>query len=551
MTEQYTEIPEKPEDRGPVMIPPGMEVRGVLKAVYYRGEPLEDYPEFIKGVDPRALSNIELFFDRVFPPPVVSLLLVKYAMGGEGICLGFAFVVQPGEPNIDETIASFFSRFRLKFGDLELRTPNRIEGLWDPDLKFSLPGERVLGEIVITTEHMRQFTWVDAGWPALANWSFDALEEGRQAQAFADATVTTGDFAKWERFMRLSGGDPEVFAALCEGRKKNDQPVNFLVEGLIPRRYVTLLVGSRKTGKSTVATELAAVAGSGGGEWCGFTVPEEACKGLSLLLSGEDGHDILYERLEAMDPEQRADQLQTIPVDGRPIEDILADYENAPVSLLVVDPARKYLQGDEDSSDSVDRLFSTLESFAQRKGCAVVLVHHPKKGAPITSLAQVAEAARGSAVFLDRPRVTLGMVRSGAETVLGIPAPSGTPLHNLPARKMFQGQRRLVRCDETFKHRPIDQAAKRTGSAPEDAALEAVSRAAARLAAEGVKVTRTGQAGLYELRPGEIAGLSRAKVRAAIDYMLSDGRLVTGEDGGIVPAKCEGNGPSVLEAMLS
>ncbi|WP_176524988.1 AAA family ATPase [Caenispirillum bisanense] len=337
------------------------------------------------------------------------------------------------------------------------------------------------------------------------------------------------ELPRWRELHRLSGGDLKVARRLYEGRAKSPAPPSFLVDGLIPRGYVTILVGGRKTGKSTLTTELAAVAGAGGGEWCGFKVLPEACEGLSLLLAGEDGDDMIAARLEAMDPDEQAFRLMPHAQEGRPLADVLAEYEQAEVSLLVVDPARKFLKGNEDESEHVNDLMTRLEDFARRKRCAVILVHHIRKDAQPRSLNEIPLAARGSSVFLDRPRVILGLVRSGDETILGIPAPQGTPLTNLPTSMMYLGQRRLRRDPNTFRHISPDAAVKRAGATAEPEAVEAVLRAVARLTSEGAKVTRTGQAGIFELRPDELAGLPRAKVRAAVDMLVNEGRLLVGE----------------------
>lgn len=337
------------------------------------------------------------------------------------------------------------------------------------------------------------------------------------------------DLPRWRELHRLSGGDLKLAVRLYEGRAKSPTPPSFLVDGLIPRGYVTILVGGRKTGKSTLTTELAAVAGAGGGEWCGFKVLPEACGGLSLLLAGEDGDDMIAARLEAMDPDEQASRLVPLAQEGRPLAEVLAGFELAEVSLLVVDPARKFLKGNEDESEHVNDLMTRLEEFARRKRCAVILVHHIRKDAQPRSLNEIPLAARGSSVFLDRPRVILGLVRSGDETILGIPAPQGTPLTNLPTSMMYLGQRRLRRDPNTFRHVSPDAAVKRAGAAAEPEAVEAVLRAVARLTSEGAKVTRTGQAGIFELRPDELAGLPRAKVRAAVDMLVNEGRLLVGE----------------------
>jgi len=48
---------------------------------------------------------------------------------------------------------------------------------------------------------------------------------------------------------------------------------------------------------------------------------------------------------------------------------------------MVIDPARKFLTGDEEDSNAASEFFEALEEFAISKGTAVLVVHHLQKGA--------------------------------------------------------------------------------------------------------------------------------------------------------------------------
>ena len=71
------------------------------------------------------------------------------------------------------------------------------------------------------------------------------------------------------------------------------------------------------------------------------------------------------------------------------------------VPLLVVDPARKYLTGDEDDAAVVSQFFEAIERFAHERNTAVIVVHHLSKGAKPTSAREVLDELRGSQVFID------------------------------------------------------------------------------------------------------------------------------------------------------
>jgi hypothetical protein len=138
----------------------------------------------------------------------------------------------------------------------------------------------------------------------------------------------------------------------------------------------------------------------------------------------------------------------------------------------------------------------------------------------------VAVQYRGSSVFLDRPRVTLAVLRSKDETQFGVPAPDGVPLHNFLASTMFDGVRRLRRDEATFRHVSLDARSVVEPKALNAATPSGVLDAASRLIGAGTLVTRTGKAGLFERKPTEIAGMPRAAVRAAVDALVEDGLLL-------------------------
>lgn len=318
--------------------------------------------------------------------------------------------------------------------------------------------------------------------------------------------------------------------SMANRRKVVDTP-RFLVPGLVPKNAITLLAAKTKHGKSTLALELAGVVGQNGGEWCGFQISEEECKGIPLFLSGEDSESILIERMQRMGLGDNS-HLQLIPTFGAgQLRETLSVYKTARVSLLVVDPARSFFSGDEDGSDKVSsELFQELEQFAQQKNCPVIVTHHLKKDAKPRSPEDVARSIRGSGVFLDRPRSIIALVRQSDQSLLAIPSLNGVPLCNFQDR-MFTGERRLRFDDETNRHLPIDSDV--TGSAGESLTateLEAVARACDRLIKQGVKIAKSGAHGLFEQRPAEIDGIARSRVRAAIEQLLVQGVLVQGAD---------------------
>jgi hypothetical protein len=160
---------------------------------------------------------------------------------------------------------------------------------------------------------------------------------------------------------------------------------------------------------------------------------------------------------------------------------------------------------------------------------AVLVLHHLQKNANPTTLAQVREAVRGSSVFLDRPRVALGCFRLKREGVTVI----GAIKSNLPPAFPIATEIRLRRDAATLRHIPVQ--AEATAAAEEVGERDELERkvldAITRLTAQGERITRAGSRELWALKPPELEGIGRNRIRDAVDQLLGDGVLVVGADG--------------------
>jgi hypothetical protein len=116
--------------------------------------------------------------------------------------------------------------------------------------------------------------------------------------------------------------------------------------------------------------------------------------------------------------------------------------------------------------------------------------------------------------------------KDGKPSEFGVAPRNGIPLHNLSSAEMFAGVRRLQFDEATKRHLPVG--VPNAGAQPvegDDEAAEAVLAAVARLTEEGERVTRSGSKGVFERQPPELADVSRARARAAVDALLASGRL--------------------------
>lgn len=254
------------------------------------------------------------------------------------------------------------------------------------------------------------------------------------------------------KFFNLCARDIALFDAT--GVKHMDASTSvgfeFLVDGWIPKGAVTVIGASGGTGKSSLAHNLAVKAardypeGTPNPSWLGSKVNTENAKGIIVYLSGEDGPAIVHSRAKVFDPNGESNRLMVMRTDFGEDPNLAAFLKRLSklpeVSLVVIDPARKYLTGDEDDASVVSEFFEAIEEFAINRNSAMVVVHHLAKGAKPTHVSDIYDLLRGSQVFIDRPRVVIGMYREGPYVVAGLSK------NNIPPQLgMVQGERIFAR----------------------------------------------------------------------------------------------------------
>ena len=144
-------------------------------------------------------------------------------------------------------------------------------------------------------------------------------------------------------------------------------------------------------------------------------------RGLAVYLSGEDSEAEVIDRVRRMTGGETPYGLHVIPARGGDLDEIVkTDAEGQNPRLIVIDPARKYFKGDEDGSDAVNDLFNRIDKSADT---GEELRGH--RGPPFEARRESTHRGRRRRiraglrrVGLDRPRVTLGMLRSGERDVI-------------------------------------------------------------------------------------------------------------------------------------
>jgi hypothetical protein len=362
------------------------------------------------------------------------------------------------------------------------------------------------------------------------HWKGHGRKDG---ESFADLLkvieATEQDFQQLAMVAENCAGDVDTINEVYERANRVIAPPQFLVEGLIAKNVITMLAGAEKHGKSTLALQLAVAVAKRESHWLGL--PLNVSPGLVVFLSGEDPEELVRQRVELM-TDGDVPLLLWVSQAGT-LDDLIEQIGDKPIALLCVDPARKYLDGDEDGSDAVSKFFTKLEELARAKNAPVVVQHHLKRNAMPQSIDDIPMLIRGSQVWLDRPRAILGLLRRRDGSTFGICKRNGIPLHNFPASSTVSRSLRLQFDTAAHRHDLIENVAK-TAEQPvvDEEAKHAVLAAARRLLGEGVHITRTGRTELHAYKSAELEGLTRAAIRAAVDALVEEGKLVN--DDGVI-----------------
>lgn len=334
-----------------------------------------------------------------------------------------------------------------------------------------------------------------------------------------------------------SGRSPSIYRQFGDftEREDGDRDIEWLVPGRIPRGDLTLLVADSGAGKSSLVHEwVAALSGVAKERPTTVLGMEVVGRHFCALISAEDGPGRISQRAKA---HARIWERCTYYVPPDPLIS-LQNHLNVlrgflQIDLVVIDPVRDFLDGDEDSSDTANRFCVMVNSFAREMNCAVIATHHTKKGGAPRSVAEAGDRMRGSSAFKASARMVLAMAKLRDGTV-----DIGPYKHNfdeadvwLPVR---QGER--YRVDELTSTLVSveDQAgggAYRESGADASAVRTGVQAAIFRFNAANSIVRQSGRSGLFEMRPTELAGFSRASIKTAIVALLSDGELVDSASG--------------------
>jgi hypothetical protein len=178
----------------------------------------------------------------------------------------------------------------------------------------------------------------------------------------------------------------------------------WLIENLWSKEAVGIIGGEPKSCKSFLALSMAVAVSSGKPCLQSFQVKQT---GRVLLYAAEDAAHIVRDRLEKICASQNLllQDLDLWVITATAIHldiktkrlELLDTVEKLNPSLLILDPFVRLHTGiDENLSSAVAPILSSLRRIQQRFHCAVVIVHHARKGA---AHIRGGQALRGSSEF--------------------------------------------------------------------------------------------------------------------------------------------------------
>lgn len=237
------------------------------------------------------------------------------------------------------------------------------------------------------------------------------------------------------RFFNLVARDITLFDATGPSKSHSTSTskkssFDFIVPGILPRASVSMLIAPGGSGRSSSTHHLSVLAstdyedGVEPPKWLGQPLNIDQCQGIIIYFSGEDGPQVFNARASAIDPESKALRLMFQRTDfGENVTfaQHLRNLQKIPdVPLIIVDPSRKYLGGDENDNNIVSNFFDALEDFAIQKNTAILVVHHLNRGSNPKTAKEMLDMMGGGQPFIDRPRVIIGMFNEGNYTIAGL-----------------------------------------------------------------------------------------------------------------------------------
>lgn len=342
-----------------------------------------------------------------------------------------------------------------------------------------------------------------------------------------------------ERLARLverwvaCGRRPDMFRAFGDAteRETAGKTTDWLVEGVLARGVLTLLAGDGSAGKTSLVHEwLSSLGGAALSRPRTVLGVEVTGRAVCAVIYGEGAAGMDSHRTECHAKVWSNSAYAEFKGTRESLPDLLSGLRGFPtLDLLVIDPMRPFLKGDEKSSDAINEFYMPLERFAEDMNCAVVITQHVSKlGMNGKSVHDAKTAVLGATAVINRPRMVIAMDRRGNSNTVKI----------APVKHNFAEEMLWVRSTEwsVWKHDPethtlVPAQAIASGAAGDTLDLEPIFGAIVEQNRLGRVLRRTGRHELFELRLPQLLGVSRQAMRNGVTALIGAARVTDGPDG--------------------
>lgn len=230
----------------------------------------------------------------------------------------------------------------------------------------------------------------------------------------------------------MIGQQLDIRRALTE----KPEPIDYVLPSL-PARCLGALVAPGGVGKSSLVTQIS-VEMALGLPLIGGVHPAQAPAKVVLLLAEEDTLLCVWrlqavKRLLETEPDKIEEErlalleqnLMIFPLAGSDVS-VLTSRRSTKVAdqikkvaegsrLLVVDPLRRFYDGDENDSSTVTAVVQTFERVCRDTGTTIVMTQHTTKSSVIDGRGDVQQASRGSSALPDGVRWQANLVPKDPE----------------------------------------------------------------------------------------------------------------------------------------
>ena len=345
-------------------------------------------------------------------------------------------------------------------------------------------------------------------------------------------------------------------------RDNPPKPVEFLVEGLIPKVGYSVLAAPGGIGKSYYALQLGASLSSGYRFLGEFEIPK---KRRTLIINTEDSETIYASRMTCVVDNLMAqellprneiidaiDDMQMVSLnqmmEHEELKNITPTIYSSPdfidlikeialdmggIDLLILDPLNQLVPADTSDNQVASEVVTSLNKLSRELDAMIILVNHVTKsatsGSKMANMSEDVTASRGASTFTDSARLVLSLSRPTGQMTKGTLAaydPENLILHGMPKCNV------LHRKDTGFIIRREDNGIlsyfNQQGTTP-DASFKLSPLALITKRLIGLK-----NKGITKAEVTKILDVAKNTARKRINELLADGNLIMDENSKLV-----------------